>query len=243
VTDAPGAVRVERGAKRVRVFVGGVAVADTVRPLLVWEKAAYPTYYLPLADVRSDLLVPTATTTASPALGDASFFTVRTEAVERVDAARRYEHSPVEAVRDHVRFDWDAMDAWFEEDEEVFTHVRSPYTRVDILPSSRSVRVTIDEVELAASTRPLVLFETGLPARWYVHKVDVRMDLLVPSPSVTYCPYKGRAEYWSAHVGTRVVEDVAWSYRAPLPESARIAGLLAFYPDRAAVFVDGERLR
>jgi uncharacterized protein (DUF427 family) len=134
------------------------------------------------------------------------------------------------------------MDAWFEEDEQVFTHVRSPYTRVDILPTSREVVVTLGGVELARSTHAQALFETGLPARWYVPRVDVRMDLLVPSDTVTHCPYKGRAEHLSARVdGGTVVPDVAWSYPTPLPESERIAGLVAFYDQRVAVTVDGER--
>jgi uncharacterized protein (DUF427 family) len=235
-------VRYETGAKRVRVFLGGVAIADTVRPLLVWERPQYPAYYFPLADVRADALVPTATVTRSTSRGDATHFTVRTETDERVDAAWRYESSPVEALGDHVRFDWDAMDSWYEEDEEVFTHPRDPYTRVDILSSSRHVRVEAEGVVLADSPRTRVLFETGLPPRWYLPRTDARMDLLVAGASVTRCPYKGRAEHFSALVGDRLLEDVAWSYPTPLPESTRIAGLLAFYPDRVDVFVEGERL-
>jgi uncharacterized protein (DUF427 family) len=241
VTDRPD-VRVERSAKRVRAFVGGVAVVDTVEPLLVWEHRAYPAYYLPMVDVRGDLLVPSSTTRHSAKFGDATYFTVDVAGAVHVDAAWQYRTSPVEAVREHVRFDWDAMDAWFEEDEEVFVHVRSPYTRVDILPSSRRVRVEAGGVVLADSSRARVLFETGLPPRWYVPKVDVRMDLLLESASRTRCPYKGEAEYWSVRVGDRFVEDVAWSYRTPLPESERIAGLLSFYPDRVDVFVDGDRI-
>ncbi|MDQ1519026.1 MAG: hypothetical protein QOI55_99 [Actinomycetota bacterium] len=237
-----GRVRVEPGAKRVRAFLGGMPVADTVHPLLVWEKPQYPAYYIPLGDVRSDLLVPTGTTTHSPSRGEASHFTVKTETEERIDAAWRYEASPIEALRDHIRFDWDAMDAWFEEDEEVFTHVRNPYTRVDILMSSRRVRVEADGVLLADSPHARVLFETGLPPRWYVPKVDVRMDLLVPSISSTQCPYKGTAEYFSARLDDRVIEDAAWSYRTPLPESTKIAGLLSFYSHLVDVSVDGERL-
>ena len=135
--------------------------------------------------------------------------------------------------------EWDAMDAWFEEDEEVYVHPRSPYSRIDILPSSRSVRVEVDDVVLAESTRAMVLHETGLPPRWYLPKFDVRMDLLSPTQTRTACPYKGFAEYWSARIGDRVVEDVAWSYRTPLPESERIAGLVCFYNERVDLFVDG----
>jgi uncharacterized protein (DUF427 family) len=133
------------------------------------------------------------------------------------------------------------MDAWFEEDVQVFTHVRSPYTRVDILPSSREVVVTLGHTELARSTHAHALFETGLPTRWYLPRVDVRMDLLSPSPTVTRCPYKGETEHFSARVGDETVDDVAWSYPTPLPESERVAGLVAFYDQRVTVTVDGER--
>jgi uncharacterized protein (DUF427 family) len=153
----------------------------------------------------------------------------------------RYPDSPIEDLRDHVHFEWNAMDAWFEEDEEVFTHVRSPYARIDILPTSRRVRVTLGDTVLAESTAAHALFETGLPPRWYVPRVDVRMDLLVRSDTVTHCPYKGRAEHLTAQIGEGEVKDVAWSYPAPLPESTRIAGLVAFYDDRVEITVDGER--
>jgi uncharacterized protein (DUF427 family) len=234
-------IRLEAGAKRVRAYVAGVAIADTVRPLYVWESPFYPSYYFPAADVRTDLLDPTSTVTHSPSRGDAVHFTVRVDGAERVDAAWQYRASPIEELRDHIRFDWDAMDAWFEEDEEVFTHVRSPYTRIDILPTSRHVRVELNGVVLADSPRARVLFETGLIPRWYLPKVDVRMDLLVASDEVTHCPYKGQAEYWSVRVGEEFEENVAWSYRTPLPESERIAGYVAFFDERVDVFVDGAR--
>lgn len=223
------------------MFVGGTAIADTVRPLYVWESPHYPSYYLPVADVRTDLLEPTGTVTHSPSRGDAAHFTVRVGEQERVDAAWQYRDSPIEELRDHVRFDWDAMDSWFEEDEEVFVHARSPYTRIDILPSSRRVRVEMNGVVLADTPRALVLFETGLQPRWYLPKVDVRMDLLEPTDHSTRCPYKGQAEYWSARVDDKLEENVAWSYRTPLPESERIAGHISFYDERVDLFVDGER--
>jgi uncharacterized protein (DUF427 family) len=236
-----GRVRVEPGAKRIRVYVAGVAIADTTRPLYVWESPFYPSYYLPLADVRAEALEQTETVTHSPSRGDAVHFTVRIGEHERTDAAWQYRDSPVEELRDHIRFDWDAMDAWFEEDEEVFVHARSPYVRVDILPTSRRVRIEAGGVVLADSPRARVLHETGLSPRWYVPKVDVRMDLLVPTDQASRCPYKGEAEYWSARVGDKVEENIAWSYATPLPESERIAGYIAFYDERVDLFVDGER--
>ena len=240
-TAPAGSIRIEPGAKRVRIFVGGVAIADTLRPLYVWETPFYPAYYVPVDDVRTELLEETTTVTRSPSRGDAVHFTVRVGSEARPDAAWQYRDSTIEQLRDHLRFDWDAMDAWFEEDEEVFTHARNPYTRVDILPTSRRVRVEMHGVVLADSPRALVLFETGLAPRWYVPKVDVHMELLVPTDHETRCPYKGKAAYWSARVGDALEENVAWSYPTPLPECERIAGHVAFFDERVDVFVDGIR--
>jgi len=240
MAESRGRVRVEPSAKRVRTYLGGRVVADTTRPLLVWEVPYYPTYYLPAADIVAEL-VPTGETSHSPSRGDAEHLTVRVADTEAHDAAVRYPGSPIEELQDHVRIEWAAMDAWFEEDEQVFTHVRSPYARIDILPTSRHVQVRLGDTVLADSTHAHALFETGLPTRWYVPRVDVRMDLLVPSDKVTHCPYKGSADHLSARVGDLEVKDVAWSYPSPLPESTRIAGLVAFYDDRAEVLVDGER--
>ena len=117
---------------------------------------------------------------------------------------------------------------------------RDPYTRVDILPSSRHVRIEVDGVTVAESTKPRLLVETGLPVRYYLPKTDMRMDLLLPTESSNQCPDKGQAEYWSIASGGKVHADVAWSYRTPLPESQTIAGLTCFYTDRADVYVDGQ---
>jgi uncharacterized protein (DUF427 family) len=218
--------------------VAGVAIVDTTHPLYVWEHSGYPAYYIPIVDVRTDLLVSSSTTSRSETRGDARYFTLKANDELRVDAASQYPDSPIEELRDHLRFEWHAMDAWFEEDEEVYAHPRSPYTRVDILPSSRTVRVEIDGIVLAEPSHPYVLHETGLPVRWYIPKVDVRMDLLDATELSTQCPYKGTAEYWSARIGDRVEENVAWSYRTPLRESERIAGLIAFYNDRVDLVID-----
>jgi uncharacterized protein (DUF427 family) len=240
MAEAHGRVKVERSSKRVRAYVNGTAVADSSHVRMVWEGPAYPTYYFPVDDVRTDLLVPTGTTTHSPSRGDAEHFTVKVDGAERADAASRYPNSPIEELRDLVRFEWKAMDGWFEEDEEVYVHARDPYTRVDILASSRTVRVEVDGVVLAQSNHAHVLHETGLPPRWYIPKVDVRMELLTPTDTTSQCPYKGEAHYWSVRVGERVEPDFAWSYRTTLPESQKIAGMVAFYNERVDLFVDGE---
>jgi uncharacterized protein (DUF427 family) len=237
MTEHQGRVRVEPGQKRVRIYLGGQLVADTTRPLLVWEVPHYPAYYLPVSDVRDELLAATSTTSRSPSRGAAEHFTVRAGGKEAVDAAWSYPESPIHELRDTIRFDWNAMDAWFEEDEEVYVHPRDPYSRVDTLHSSRHVRVAIDGVVVADSVRPVLLFETGLPIRFYLPQVDVRMDLLVPTAKTSQCPYKGTARYWSLP-GSAVGQDVAWSYPTPLAESIKVAGLVAFYNERVDLTVD-----
>jgi len=234
-----GRVRVEHGTKRVRTYLGGEVVADTMRPLLVWESPSYPTYYFPAVDVRRELLSATGGIVHSPSRGDAHAFTVAAGGKEAVAAALHYERSPFEDLRDAIRLEWKAMDAWFEEDEQVFTHPRDPYTRVDVLSSSRNVRVELNGVTIAKTAKPTLLFETGLPTRYYLPKTHIRMDLLRPSDTVSDCPYKGRAEYWSLRAGDEDRPDVAWSYRSPFPESQKIAGLLSFYPEKIDLFVDG----
>ena len=186
------------------------------------------------------MLTPDGGVAHSPSRGDGRTFTVRAGGKEAPGAALRYEQSPFEELRDAIRLQWDSMDAWYEEDEQVFTHPRDPYTRVDILPSSRHVRVEVDGVTIAETDKPTLLFETGLPTRYYLPMTHVRMDLLTPSESVSHCPYKGTADYWSLRVGDDVRRDVAWSYPTPLPESQKIAGLISFYPEKVDVYVDGE---
>jgi uncharacterized protein (DUF427 family) len=241
VVTQRGHVRIERGAKRIRAYMAGELVADTSHPALVWEGRRYPTYYFPIGDVRAELLPTDGEVAHSPSRGDGRVLTVAAGGREAHGAAIRYADSPIEELRDLVRLDWDTMDAWFEEDQEVFTHARDPYTRIDILPSSRHVAVVLDGVTIAESASAWLLFETGLPVRYYLPKTHVRMDLLTPTETVSHCPYKGRAEWWSARVGDTVHEDIAWSYRAPFAESQKIAGLIAFYDERVEVLLDGER--
>ena len=206
-------MRKEVSPKRVRVYAGGQLVADSKSPVLVWEKPYYPTYYLPAEDVLA-----TITADGDVVVGD----------VTVPGAARR--------DGDLVRLEFSAMDEWLEEDEPIYVHPRDPYKRVDILSSSRHVEVRVDGQTVASSRQPRILFETSLPPRYYLPLSDVRMDLLRPSATTTSCPYKGTASYWS--VGDH--EDIVWIYRAPLPESQKVAGMACFYNEKVDLFVDGE---
>ena len=238
MTEAGARVKVERSGKRVRAYLGGELVADTVAPLLVWEVPGYPTYYIPAGDVRAKL-VPTGAGEHSPRLGEAEVLNVVTAGGSAAGAAKRYPDSPIEPLRDAVRFDWHAMDEWLEEDEPVYTHPRSPYTRVDILSSSRQVRVELDGVVLAESARPTILFETGIVPRYYLPVSDLRRELLRPSDKQTSCPYKGTAGYWSVQVNGTLHENLIWIYRTPIAESQKIAGLACFWNERVDLYVDG----
>ncbi len=233
-----GRVRIESSQKRVRVMLGGEIVADTTSPLLVWEVPYYPTYYFPEADVRTDLLVATGETRRSPSRGEATQYVVKAGNSEGV--AYAYHEPKIPELAGHYAFVWKTMDHWFEEDEEVFVHARDPYTRIDILPSSRRVRVEVDGVTVADSTNGAFLFETGLPVRYYLPKTDVRMDLLTPTDTRTACPYKGEARYWSVTVNGKTYEDIVWGYDSPLPESFGIGGMVAFYNEKVDIYVDEE---
>lgn len=232
-------VRVEPNPKWIRGVVDGVTVVDSTRSKFVWEIPYYPAWYVPVDDVAAEL-VPNGGTVRSPSRGEGTRFDVIVGERTLADAGWRHVDSPVEELRDLVRFEWDAMDGWFEENTEVFVHPRSPEVRVDALPSTRHVRVLIDGDVVADSVRPTILFETGLPARYYLPKTDVRMDLLTPTETSTACPYKGWANYWNVTVGGTTHDDLAWGYRTPLPESEAIAGLVCFYNEQVDLEIDGE---
>jgi uncharacterized protein (DUF427 family) len=242
MAETRGRVHIEDGPKRVRTYLGGELIADTKQTKLVWEVPYYPAYYLPQSDVRMELLAPNGHTRRSPSRGEAQNFTVKGGDREVEDAAWHYPESPIEELRGLIRFDWEAMDAWFEEDEEVFVHPHDPYKRIDILRSSRHVEVEVNGVKIAETRSPTLLFETGLPTRYYIPKVDVRMDLLAPTETASGCAYKGFAEYWSVEADGQTFADLAWWYRTPLPEAVKIAGLVAFYNEKVDLIVDGERL-
>jgi uncharacterized protein (DUF427 family) len=228
--------------RRVRAFLDGLAVVDSTHALLLLEARHLPVYYFPPTDVRTDLLEPTDTSTHSPDKGDASSWSIRVGDRVVRDAVWSYQDPRPgrEDIKGHLALYWDRLDAWFEEDDEVLVHPRDPYHRVDVLASSRHVRVAVAGQTLAETRRPWLLFETGLPTRYYLPKADVRMDLLVPTSRETQCPYKGEARYWSARVGDTLQEDIAWSYPFPIPECPRIANLVCFYNERADIWVDGE---
>jgi uncharacterized protein (DUF427 family) len=246
-------LRYEPTAKRIRALVDGEPVADTTGAMVVWEPhRVVPTYAVPLADVRGELLpapavdvprrperlraglpavlTPSTAFAAHTTAGEP--LTLRTAAGERVGAAFR----PADPdLAGFVLLDFAAFD-WLEEDDAIVSHPRDPFHRVDIRHGSRHVRVERDGEVLAESSRPVLVFETSLPMRSYLPPGDVRLDLLAPSPTRTACAYKGVASYLE-----RGGRDLAWTYEAPLPDVHELAGLVCFFDERVDVTVDVEK--
>ena len=233
---------VEPVPRRIRAYLAGEQVLDTTRALYVWEWPHYPQYYIPVADVRSDLLIAEGHTQRT-GRGSAELHGLRVGQTHRPRAARLITESPLAGLSGTVRFEWTALDAWFEEDEQVFVHPRSPYVRVDALRSNRRVRVELDGVVLADSPSPVMVFETGLPTRYYLSRTDVSFRHLIPTGTVTACPYKGvTSGYWSVRTGETVHEDLAWAYDFPTRQLLPIAGMVAFYNEKVDTFIDGQLL-
>jgi uncharacterized protein (DUF427 family) len=230
---------VEPVPRRIRAFVGPTAILDTLGARYVWEVPYYPQYYIPVGDVRAGVLVPEGRTETTDR-GKTEWHALHVDGVARTHAAQILTASEVSGLDGTVHFEWSAADAWFEEDEQVFVHPRNPYVRVDALRSTRPVRVELDGVVLAESGSPVMVFETGLPTRYYLNRTDVDFTRLEASHTVTQCPYKGTTSgYWSAHVGNTARHDLAWAYDFPTRELLPIAGLIAFYNEKVDLFLDG----
>jgi uncharacterized protein (DUF427 family) len=231
---------VEAVPRRIRAVLGGQVVLDTTSALYLWEWPFYPQFLIPAEDVEDAALIDEQSSHRL-SRGTVARVGLRGGGQERPGAGRRYVESSIEGLVGMIRFDWDALDAWFEEDEEVFVHPRNPYSRVDALRSTRRVRVELDGIVLAESSAPVMVFETGLPTRCYVDRSAVDFSHLRPSATVTACPYKGRtSSYWSVQVGEELHADLAWSYAFPTLALTPIAGLVAFYDEKVDVFIDGE---
>jgi len=244
-TDPGHWVHVSDSPRHVRVLLGGVTIADSKRVKLVREAEILPAYYFPREDVRTDLFMPSPRKSRCPVKGEASYWSIGVGGQRADDAAWSYlDPLPeVASIAGHFAFEWDKMDQWREEDEEIFKHPRDPFKRVDVLPSKRHVRVVINGQTVADTHRPHLLFETNHPVRYYISQEDVSMDLLVPSATRSRCPYKGLASYWSMKLGDLFLEDFVWGYMEPIPECPKIKGLLCFFHERGAdMYVDGEKI-
>lgn len=243
VSDFPALIvetnHIEPAPRRVRGLVNNAVIFDTTRAVYVWEWPAYPQYYIPLADTDGRYLVDENRTHGSRR-GTAHSFGVRVGDVERPGVARLFGEDALTGLDGMVRFDFGALDKWYEEDEEIFVHPRSPYSHIDAVRSSRLVHVELDGAVLAESSSTVMVFETGLPTRYYFDQTAVNFAFLKPSKTETACPYKGRTTgYWTAVVDGTEYPDVAWTYGFPTRNLEPIAGLVAFYNEKVDTFVDG----
>ncbi|MEU7814950.1 DUF427 domain-containing protein [Pseudonocardia sp. NPDC049154] len=252
--------RHEPVAKRIRAQLGGETVVDSTRAVLLWEpRRVVPSYAVPEEDIAAHLTpndmpksdtprgVPLASVSDRPVLDPSVPFVVHTAEGRPVDVVTGSGTRPAMGLRladpdlaGYVVLDFDAFDAWFEEDEPNVSHPRDPFHRVDVLGSSRHVRLELDGVLLAESRRPVLLFETMLPTRYYLRREDV-VAPLEPTATRTRCAYKGEASYWTVTVGDRRVPDLAWTYPDPLHEAAHVRDLVCFFTERTDVVVDGRR--
>lgn len=252
-------LRHQPARKRVRATFADEVVVDSGRALLVWEpQRVLPAYAVPREDIRGKLLpapdtrapagphgfqLPNGQTILDPSVpfavhtADGDPLSLRAAGQTRENVA----FAPADPdLRDHVILDFEGFDAWYEEDHPVVGHPHDVLGRLEILPSSRTVRIELDGVVLAESTRAQLLFEHPiLPVRSYLPAEDVIVPLR-PSATRTRCPSKGEASYWSAELNGRTLDDLAWSYVEPLPAAAPVAGLVCFFNERVDVTLGGQ---
>ena len=232
-------LRHEPTERRVRAVRGGETVVDSSRAMLVYEpRRVCPQFAVPEGDVQASVTPAASTGAFVPGVLHPGIpFAVHTTEGEPVSIAGaggfRFADPDLDG---YVALDFDGFDEWYEEDERIFGHPRDPFHRVDVRLSSRPVRIEIDGLLLAETTRARMAYETQLMTRFYLPRVDVRVPLH-SSDRRTYCPYKGEASYWSVDGA----EDLLWSYEHPLPDAAALTGLVAFWDERVDVFVDGVR--
>jgi len=229
--------------RRLRVLFNGITLADTTDGWLLLERGRTPVYYFPLSDARMDLLQPSGRVEPCERKGTARYWNLRVGERQAENAAWAYREPPANApaeLADMLAFEWDLMDAWLEEDEQVFGHPRNPYHRVDALRSRRRVQIVLGRQIVADSRDVVFVFETGLPVRYYFPAEDIRPDILQPSERRSRCPYKGLASYRAVELGGVRYGDLVCCYPDPLPEMVAIRGRLAFYNERVdAILIDG----
>lgn len=237
-------VRKETSDRWVRAFVGDTAVVDSREPVLFYEEAfPVPGYAFNRRDVRTDLL----RESSDEPDREPFFFLPKGPVSQWYDLevdGRTIQHAAwtrdTPELADLIVFSWQpgVLDRWLEEDEEVAGHPRDPHKRVDALPSSRHVVVSLDGVTLADSDRPVLLFETDLPTRYYFPRESVNFQALAPSENSSLCPYKGVADqYWDI-VGAPDGHNAVWSYAAPSPAVGQIKDRIAFYNEVVDIQVD-----
>jgi uncharacterized protein (DUF427 family) len=227
-----------------RVELAGAVVAQSEGVTLLHETGRYPVAYFPPADLDAALLRPSGKRTQHQHLGQTLWWSLKIGGQRFGEVAWSHPRPPRHAqpMAGLVAFVWDAMDAFYEEDEPILGHAADPYHRVDVRSSRRQLTVELGGEPVAGTHAPLAVFETGFAPRWYVPRRDVTDGVLHDHPLQTLCPYKGVARHFDVAAGGRRAAAAAWSYPAALPESARLAGYVCFDPGQLDLTLDGQRL-
>lgn len=228
--------------KRIRGVIAGETVVDTRRAKMLHETGQFIQWYVPRDDVRTDLLEAGDRQTNDPHKGETSWYTLRVG--DRVEADAAWSHDQSPAAMSHlaglVAFDFDRLDAWFEEDDQIVGHPRDPYHRCDYRRTSEHIEVRVGGETIAETRRAVKLFETSIPPRYYIPFDDVKPECLAPSVTRGICLYKGRQAYSTVHASDTTVEDGAWAIYEPFGEAIAVVGHVSFWGEGTEVLADGQ---
>ena len=247
-TDGP--VKTFATPKKIQILFGGIYILKTTNALYVWEHPFYPQYYVP----KKELLESTKhnqfefkeiedfQSENGQHVGSQCTIKVGNKSTDKVIAFSDNLSGKAEDLRGMVKIDFGIMDQWFEEDTPIYVHPKDPFKRVDILESTRPVKVSVEGQMIAKTTTSMHLYETSLPRRFYIPFTSIDASVLRPSTTKTKCPYKGDAEYYSVEINGKLHEDLFWYYRNPTLESSKVVGLCCPYNERVDIELDGEKL-
>lgn len=234
----------EKVSKRIRGLLAGETIIDTREAMMLHETGEFIQWYIPMKDVLQAALEPSGQRESDVFKGEKSYYGVRVGDRFEADAAWSHRDPPQgpSALRDLVAFDFDRLDAWFEEDEEIFDHPRDPYHRFDCRRTSEPIVVRVGGEKIAETRRAIILFETSGVPRYYIPLDDVKAAALSPSETRTICPYKGGAAYYNVRGGEVTVPDGAWTLPDPFGEAIVVLGHLSFWGDNTEIYADGRHV-
>jgi uncharacterized protein (DUF427 family) len=220
-------------SRKIQLLVNGYYIIRTTKAVYVWEHPFYPQLYIPSSEILSKnahpaLIVSEGSTYTSPETGKILATQLKLQIGSRTLDKNLAFASNLEGkaseLNNLVKIDFDSVDKWFEEDTPIYVHPKDPFKRIDVLQSTRQIRVKVGGELVADSKTSMHLYETGLPCRYYLPLTAIDASVLRPSETKTECPYKGEAEYYHVEVDGKVYEDIVWYYTRPLLESAKIEG-------------------
>ncbi|KAE9969319.1 hypothetical protein EG328_006953 [Venturia inaequalis] len=248
-----GPRKISPTTRRVRVLFNNSYIVDTTEAIHVWEHDYFPQYYVPTRSLQNCHYVSKESVPVSAtALPGASILSIEVPGPDGVkakttDRAIAFSEdldskSPASPLAGLARLEFNSMDGWLEEDTPIYVHPKDPFRRVDILPSSRPIKISLNGITLAESPSSVHLLETGLPTRYYLPPASLNQQYIRKSNLITKCPYKGDAEYYDVVINGQSFSNLVWYYRLPTLESAGIAGLVCFYNEKVDITLDGKLL-